>query len=116
MQVYYKKNKAKICQANKRYRLKHPIKTQRSVDNWRFKVNYGITLNDYKSIFRKQNGKCAVCRTHQRNLTQRLSVDHDHVTGKVRGLLCSSCNSAIGKLGDSVRLLKVAIKYLTKSK
>ena len=75
---------------------------------------YGITLDDYNRMLKIQNNRCAICNgtetinRHHNNL----SVDHCHATGKVRGLLCSSCNSGIGKMKDDVELLEKAIAYL----
>lgn len=59
-----------------------------------------------------QMGHCGICLEHQCNLPRRLAVDHDHVTGKARGLLCRECNLSLGFMGDSQELLKVAANYL----
>jgi hypothetical protein len=74
---------------------------------------YGITLKEYENLYIKQNGMCAICH-HPEPVKSRLflAVDHDHKTGKVRGLLCSKCNMAIGSFGDSVEYLLSAIRYL----
>lgn len=81
--------------------------------------NYGITRDDYEAMLEAQQGVCAVC---QRPETKRanngsgelreLSVDHCHATGQVRGLLCSTCNSAIGLLDEDESRLLAAISYL----
>lgn len=68
--------------------------------------------DDYEFLFISQNGKCAICGTHQDTMERRLSVDHNHETGEVRGLLCSSCNLGLGAFLDSPALLKNAILYL----
>lgn len=73
---------------------------------------YGITLVQYNKMVREQDGKCAICGTHQLKLAKTLGVDHNHNTSKVRGLLCAECNSGIGKFKDSVKLLRCAIQYL----
>lgn len=78
---------------------------------------YGITVEEYDQLFEKQNGVCAVCRKPEtrictKKIIQSLSVDHDHYTGIVRGLLCDRCNKAIGLLYHDVDLLKRIIKYL----
>ena len=81
---------------------------------------YGISENDYKNMFDSQNGCCAVCGTNRpvpskyKGSPQRLAVDHCHKTGKIRGLLCFSCNRALGYLKDDVSLLKRAVEYLLK--
>ena len=69
-------------------------------------------------MLRSQDGKCAICREPERRSagksgeTRKLSIDHDHVTGKVRGLLCSDCNTAIALLRESPPLLDAARAYL----
>ena len=74
---------------------------------------YGITIEQYDSMYRAQNGACAVCDGV--NLSgRRLAVDHCHRTGKVRGLLCSMCNSAIGLAKERLDVLKKAVAYLEK--
>lgn len=80
----------------------------------RYSSIYGLTLEEYGSLFVAQAGACAICKRHE-DLPGAglLVVDHDHATGKVRGLLCSKCNAAIGLLGDSVRNLASAILYLS---
>ena len=71
---------------------------------------YKLTLEDYNFALARQRGKCLICDTKC-----VLVVDHDHKTGVFRGLLCTKCNTGIGKLKDSIILLKKAIKYLEKS-
>lgn len=60
------------------------------------KKTYGITLEDYNELFLRQNEKCAICGKAQTESNRRFGVDHDHRTGKIRGILCSGCNSALG--------------------
>lgn len=73
---------------------------------------YGITISDYNQIFDNQKGCCAICEKHQSEFQHRLSVDHDHKTGKVRKLLCHNCNHGLGNFFDSTELLLKAIQYL----
>ena len=72
---------------------------------------FGISWAEYETMFLLQGGVCAICKKPEQQ-EKRLAVDHCHDTGKVRGLLCSMCNTAIGKLNDSVELLQRAIEYL----
>jgi hypothetical protein len=72
--------------------------------------HYGLSSDDYDALFSSQQGKCAICNGD--NGGRRLHTDHDHETGKVRGLLCSNCNTAIGLLGDDIELLNKAVLYL----
>lgn len=64
--------------------------------NCHFKASYGIDLEQYNVMFQKQQGYCKICGKHQSQFKRRLAVDHDHATGKVRGLLCCRCNWAVG--------------------
>jgi hypothetical protein len=63
-------------------------------------------------MFAEQKGCCAICGVHQDNVTKRFSVDHNHSTGKVRGLLCQNCNAGLGNFMDDISNLKSAIEYL----
>lgn len=76
------------------------------------KLFYGITKEDYENILRKQDNKCALCPKTQLPGRKRLSVDHDHGTGRVRGILCTSCNFAIGLLGDNEESISKVLAYL----
>ncbi len=78
---------------------------------------YGVTLAAYAAMLDDQHGCCAICMRHEsENNSGVLHVDHDHVTGKVRGLLCTGCNHLLGHLSDSVTLLQAAIDYLKTSR
>ena len=86
------------------------------VRDMKYKRNYKITLEQYEEIYRKQGGVCAVCfeRETMKYLgkVRELCVDHDHNTGKVRGLLCSNCNRALGLLQDSLLVCHSLMDYL----
>lgn len=73
---------------------------------------YGLKEEDYLSMINSQNNLCAICHIKQEG--KILCVDHDHKTGKVRGLLCSNCNAGIGYFKDNVQFLENAIVYLKK--
>jgi hypothetical protein len=72
---------------------------------------YGLTSEEFDALREGQHGACAICSRPFRG-TRDCNVDHDHETGKVRGLLCHDCNTGIGSLGDDVRRLELAIAYL----
>jgi hypothetical protein len=76
---------------------------------------YGITLEQFNDLVKLQNDKCAICQTDNPGNKKNWNVDHDHKTGKVRGLLCWSCNSGIGKLNDNPALLLKAAIYILNS-
>jgi hypothetical protein len=73
-----------------------------------FQKVYGISMADYEAMFERQGGACAICK--RTGVT--LCVDHCHLTGEVRGLLCSQCNSAIGFCSDDPAVLLAAAAYL----
>lgn len=75
-----------------------------------------ITSEEYEEWYKKQNYRCAICSSFgcNRRTARKLCVDHCHKTGRVRGLLCHRCNTAIGLLDDSIDKLLKAIKYLHK--
>jgi len=64
--------------------------------NRHLKYRYEITIGIYDSLYIKQSGRCGVCNKHQSMIDNKLDVDHDHKTGKVRGLVCNQCNRLIG--------------------
>ena len=113
----------KICQAEKqRDYIKRNTK-ERSVkaktyyeDKLRalqFKRLYNLTLTEYEDIVKKQNNKCKICLTDFSLLSRKnIHVDHDHSSGKVRGLLCARCNRVLGLLEESSRILYGMIQYL----
>lgn len=105
-------SRCKTCQKEDRddYYKSYPEKRYYYRRKSQYKLQYGITLDDYDKMFELQTGRCKICNRTQPN--KRLAVDHDHKTNKVRGLLCDSCNRAIGLLGDSEEVLLSAIKYL----
>lgn len=81
---------------------------------WKLRAKYKIGVEDYKKLLNQQQGKCAVCGANnsQHKVYDRLCVDHCHKTGLVRGLLCHTCNTAIGNLRDNPELCESAAAYL----
>lgn len=77
---------------------------------------YGITTEQYSELLESQGGGCAICDAPPPTETRKkfLVVDHDHETGKVRGLLCDTCNRGLGLLGDNIVYLCAAVDYLNK--
>lgn len=75
-------------------------------------ARFDFTWDEYLLIHDKQDGKCAICCRDESELAKKLAVDHDHATGRVRGLLCDDCNLAIGRLQDSPKILRRALDYL----
>jgi len=86
----------------------------------RLKLRFGMTVEQYDEIFETQNGVCAICGQPEivknRYGWARLSVDHDHKTGEIRGLLCQKCNSALGFVNENIPVLQSMINYLGRFK
>ena len=80
--------------------------------NYTLKKKYGISIKQYDEILHKQENKCAICGIHQLEVSRRFAVDHSHTDGHIRGLLCQSCNTALGKFKDSTEMLLRAVDYL----
>lgn len=82
---------------------------------WRAR-RYGLLPADFDALLAAQDGVCAICRQAEtdtwRGNVKDLAVDHDHETGRVRGLLCAQCNTALGKFRDDAELLRAAMSYL----
>ncbi|WP_073927128.1 endonuclease VII domain-containing protein [Streptomyces sp. CB03911] len=72
------------------------------------RAKYGLEPHEYTAMVEEQRGLCLICETPQ----EKLVVDHDHQTGKVRGLLCNSCNAALGFLRDRPEVALAAARYL----
>jgi hypothetical protein len=80
-----------------------------------FRREYGIGISEYDRMVVAQGGVCAICGSPPKNVghgSRRLVVDHNHETGEVRGLLCGTCNSAIGLLGDDSEVIRAAARYV----
>lgn len=107
---------------NKNYQAQWKEINKEKVKEYSVKVNlknsYNITIEEYDQMLQKQNYVCAICKRPERrkeartDAIRRLAVDHCHKTNKVRGLLCSDCNTAIGLFQDDVNILQEAIEYL----
>lgn len=93
---YYAKNKERIKKNDKKRYLKKL---------------YGITIEQYEEMLTNQKGGCAICGEKNKN-GKYLFVDHDHATGKVRGLLCVRCNFLVGSSRESIGLLEKALDYI----
>jgi len=94
------KHKKQKSESAKRNRLKTTVK------------KYGITVEEYAKMFSQQNGLCALCGKEDH---RRLSIDHCHKTGIIRGLLCKRCNIALGYFDDDPMTVERAFRYLTRS-
>ena len=92
------------------YQKDHPHKEDPEHRRIRFiKWRYGLSVEEYDEMFRRQDGKCAACGERS---TKYLCVDHDHKTGKIRRLLCCRCNLVLGLVEDEPEILARLQKYL----
>lgn len=76
------------------------------------KSKYGLGKQEIEKLWEKQGKKCPICGKSEENSGRRFHIDHCHVTGKIRGLLCSKCNMGIGIFDESIIRMQVAIVYL----
>jgi Recombination endonuclease VII len=91
--------------------MRKPIKSQQARDK-RLR-RYGLTHDLYKQLLAAQGGGCAICTSPlAMQIANGVHIDHDHVTGAVRGLLCKMCNSGLGMYRDNVELMLRAVEYL----
>jgi hypothetical protein len=91
-----------------------PVATKRQYARASRLRKFGLTADQYEAMLAAQGGGCAICRWKQ--TARRLAVDHCHTTGKVRGLLCTRCNCAIGNLKEDPALFARALFYLEQHK
>ncbi len=101
----------KTNRANER-RREHPDAKKRA-KSYNLKNNFGISYEEWQLMLDSQNGKCKICSRHRTEFVRDFHVDHDHATGKVRGLLCHNCNNLLGQARDDIMVLNKAIEYLT---
>ena len=95
---------------SKEYRLRHLRQYAKIQRKARLKREYSLSIERYTALLTAQNGRCVGCGVEKDNL----AVDHDHVSGKIRGLLCNHCNIALGYVKDSQETLKNLAEYLAK--
>jgi len=118
--AYYLANKEKIASRNRRWYSQNKEYYIQSQKSGKLQRDYGISLVEYESMYEEQGGLCAICFREESAVNRstgtpwQLSVDHNHQTGAVRGLLCMSCNLSLGRFDESIDRLRSAIAYLEK--
>lgn len=118
---YWENNKDKVAKKSREWKNSFS-KEEWSLYNRRInlKRHYSLTLEEYDKLSQQSDNKCYICEkeetAHRKGQKFQLAVDHCHVTKKVRGLLCMSCNQALGLFKDNEAILEKAIQYLKKSK
>lgn len=97
------------CKFCRQSRYKNGIDNDRDVT---YKRIFGIDLNTYNEMLKKQAEKCLICKRHQSEVKKRFAVDHCHTTGKIRALLCEDCNLSLGRLRENTEIMLSMIKYV----
>jgi Recombination endonuclease VII len=100
-------NRERYLDYARRYRLENETYDR----DLYLKRTFGIGADDYERLLEAQGGKCAICETPPR-AAQKLHVDHDHESGRIRGLLCMRCNNALGLLREDADVLGSAMGYV----
>lgn len=107
--AWNKENRKRANATRRKWRINNPDKHKCYV----LRRTYGISLEEYNAILLAQGGACGICKSATvGNCGRRLYVDHNHETGKVRGILCGKCNSVLGFVSDTPGILEAAIDWL----
>ena len=114
---YYQANKERELSSGKAWKAKNSKATKRNWLVWK----YGITEDQYNSMLVEQEGVCIICGQKETKKSRTgnivaLHVDHDHSTGKVRGLLCHKCNTILGLGNENKEVFYKIIQYLDEAK
>jgi hypothetical protein len=113
--AYYAAHKEQKRAACAKWHATHREHCRAFNRRWKLKREYGISPEDFSRMLAAQNGRCAICRAPTPGANGAFRIDHDHATGKVRGLLCHGCNVALGLFKESPRVLDEAAKYLRRA-
>jgi hypothetical protein len=123
-------NKDRLKANQNRFRTKNPTYIRDYMRRWRednkeqwgkykwaynLKYAYNLTGEEYFNILKEQECKCPICGKELNTNRKKSPIDHDRITGKVRGILCVNCNTALGKFNDNIILLEGAINYLKRN-
>jgi hypothetical protein len=106
---YYRDNPEKCREQQRRYYNANPDARRQIA----YKGKYGFSLKKYNAMLAEQGGVCAICKGPQLSKRRHFAVDHDHVDGRVRGLLCDHCNRGLGCFKDSLMIIERVRSYLT---
>lgn len=119
---WQRKNPEKVKEANRKNREKrkeyyNSPERKLKYRSWELERKFGITHEDYELMLAEQDGVCKICKQHRvASNKYYMAIDHCHNTGKIRGILCTRCNTAIGLLEENIDNLNNAIKYLMENK
>jgi len=126
--LWYEANKEHVSARNARWAAANPEKVKKYRDEYhaaraasgeRQKYDalyrlrkYGLTQEAFDALLREQGGSCRICRTDSPGAKRGWNIDHDHATGRVRGILCHRCNAALGLLDDNAERAEACAAYL----
>ena len=120
--AYRERRRDAYAQWSQEWRERNPEKLK-AAQRRRTLKRYGLTETDYHRMLTAQSECCAICherpplrKTRSGRKYERLDIDHDHDTARVRGLLCCNCNAILGHAGDDVALLQAAIRYIEQNR
>lgn len=114
------KRNPEIAEYQRKRRANYTEEDKQMGKDYQLRYKFDLTLSEYENLVESQQHSCAICRRPDGSdaagldSARRLSVDHDHTTRMVRGLLCTNCNNGLGRFMDSARLLRAAADYLDK--
>lgn len=108
-QNWYKRNKELIVQRSREWRANHAVHSRELEREARLRRKYGMTVENYNRMLLLQNFGCAACR---RRPDEELVIDHDHRSGRVRGLLCRHCNTVLGLVFEDPENLSRLANYI----
>ena len=113
-ECYYAIGLCKLCYARAR---RKKVDWSATMRKYNLQGKYKLTQEDYIKLLNSQGGMCAICKTndpstHGGKKGKLFGIDHNHTTGKIRGLLCGYCNTGLGGFRDNVDLLQLAVEYL----
>lgn len=102
-----------------RYHLGNKLLRRKISYKYNLKINYGLTIDDYNKMYSEQDGRCPICSDVLENIFLDIkgvksSLDHCHISGKNRQILCSLCNTGLGVFKDSSNILEKAKQYVEK--
>lgn len=117
---YYLDHRDDILQKMKGYRQEHKEERRGYVRNqdplkkkhWQLMAKYGMSIEEFDLRKEKQHNLCAICQNPFSENPKYIHVDHDHTSGKVRGILCNHCNSILGLGSENILIFESVIKYL----
>ena len=110
------KNRCKPCYniRQREWAKNNPNSRSKTVKQHKILSVYGLTIEQYNEMLKIQGGVCAICHQYNNIEGRGLTVDHDHNNGKIRSLLCSACNAALGLVKENVTTLYSMIEYINR--